>query len=307
MDQHVLADIIHKAPGILACCGSESKAALMACSKQLRSVLHGHITVVKVNKLLDIVSLCQGDWPSLTLVHSSTNLTEMSATSKQSIVQSFWEKLELVASLFLSGDSTDQEVFIVRSYQHCNSLIFPPSELPRALGSCLHCTEYHKYTSVRLVHSNLSSADAAQLLQLPWQHLESLDVSQASLDTMAITALTTAPHPNLQVLNNSLHRLDTAAMTQLAQAEWPLLRRLCLSGNPTADPAEVASFAANWPKLRQLAIFHVKLTAACIRQLTDRCSGTLSGSERSWHDHQVADSAQPAVLGGLVYARSGLK
>lgn len=92
------ADLISAASDILACCTFESRAALLACSRQLRFLAQIYTKVITIDTLSGSAFVCNDSRPSLALVVCQ----EKNSTSSPV----YGGKLAVVALLMLCDSGT---------------------------------------------------------------------------------------------------------------------------------------------------------------------------------------------------------
>ena len=89
----MLADVMHKVPRLATCFPSASLAALLACNRELRSLVHHSTQKVIITRLTDINLLRKHDWPKLTMVilesRSSLRCNVLSLPAKMQVKLGF--------------------------------------------------------------------------------------------------------------------------------------------------------------------------------------------------------------------------
>lgn len=263
----LLPDIIRQVPTFRDFLPSQSKKAVLSCSRQCHGLMHDFTTAIMVNTLDDLKAISSSAWPSLGLVvikHFS-----MDPAAKDAIAQC---KLQVMAVFGLRNTegrialilkpSTDQQcqhLDFKRQLESLSRILQRSGQYPWVQFSSWHLGIF----TFDLKQSELDSASLTQLFSLSWPRLMHLDLSHTALDAAAVASLAKGSWPQLARVSLSCSILSTAGFAQLAQRLWfwPRLRYLELVA-PTAPPGTLlAAVVAAWPNIRLLSLDGVQFGA----------------------------------------------
>ena len=150
-----MTDVI-TAPDILACYTSESRAALLACSRQLQFLVQTYTTVITTDTLSNFASVCSGNWLSLALVVCQENISTSSPV--------FGGKLAVVALLMLCDGGTTLRPLhgqVAPAYQPSSAVYL------RAAPNTPHCSEQHRTAPLDQGQASVQQAQFSRHIMAP--------------------------------------------------------------------------------------------------------------------------------------------
>ena len=277
LESILLPDIIRQVPTFRDFLPSQSKKAVLSCSRQCHGLMHDFTTAIMVNTLDDLKAISSSAWPSLGLVVIKHFTRDPAA--KDAIAQC---KLQVMAVFGLRNTEDNYIALILKpsTDQQCQDLAFkrqleslsrilqspytPPGVtsgqviFPGRTFSSWHLGMF----AFDLKQSQLDSASLTQLFSLSWPRLMHLDLSHTTLDAAAVASLAKGSWPQLARVSLSCSILSTTGFAQLAQRLWPRLRYLELASASTAPPDTLlAAVISAWPNIRLLNLDGVQFGA----------------------------------------------
>ncbi len=196
-----------------------------------------------------VAHLAEGQWPDLRSLEMNASRLGMAAL--QLLAKADWPKLE---RLKLDGE-TGQPKDAVSAAQ--GIMIDKHSQ---------QCLLQGKWPELRLLHINISDADALHFAPCNWPKLVALKVVANKLHPEVLVRLA---YGHWSCLRSLAIGLDSVAIRQLAQATWPKLVSLTLDGSPLGGQALQPICKANWSQLRCVSLADSSLDNAgieCIAQ-----------------------------------------
>lgn len=156
-------------------------------------------------------------------------------------------------------------LFRTQIHKHITSIRCGTSDVPSVMRQ-------HRLTlkSLNLSSSDLEEDTLQELAKEPWPLLQTLDLSRnGEYPDVDWSAMRDINCPTLQTVDLSQSSLDDESCTILATCDWPQLRSLDISANYIGVPGLKHLVTANWPLLEELALSG-PMDAQCIRPL---CNG----------------------------------
>ena len=206
-----LTDMLQLAPELLQSLCPKAMATLSSASKQLRSIVHQHVTSISIiqhnghgtqYQITELQVLTDGNWPHLKHLNIKYRAKlEMAAITQLS--KASWSSL---TSLDLSRNSLGTDAI---------------SQLVLGMWPALK--------RLNLDHNRLDTAAIALLNQADWP-LEELHISDNRLDADAMEVLVQGSWPKLTKITLRWNRLNADSVAVLAKVQWPL-QYLDLSSN----------------------------------------------------------------------------
>lgn len=267
----------------------KTMATLSATSRQLHSLVHGHVTSISIiqhnghgtqYQIMEMQALTSGSWPHLQRLNikyraklEAAAITQLSKASWSSLVSLDMSRNSLGADamsqlvkgnwpalkqLNLSSNRLDTAamVWLTQADWSLEELHLSDNRIDLEAMQELIQGRWPKLTQLTLRWNKLDAHTIAVLAKAEWP-LRQLELGQNSLDANAMTLLAEAPWHDLESLGlagNCLLQTPAAAMAR-CQAAWPNLVNLDLS-NCCLGGADMAGLCtASWPKLSSVHLW----------------------------------------------------
>ena len=300
-DGCALADVMQEVPLLWEAMSPECRAALGACNKQLRHMLHNCTRLIMLNTTWELSDTAYGRWSKLALIvlrlqrfDASVQLPHRGSLQLLAVLDSSHKQLierYMVVSNKLQ-DYQQQAVLnsqcVAWAFSHMHKCMWQPASslavrhmqnaLAAQMIAQLVTLKLPNLVHLDLEHNKLDAAAIAQLVQGSWPLLKGLNLGETHLDTASAEHLGQSNWPRLQNIRLAHNQLENTAMLHLAKAEWPELVALSLQGNNVDEVGVEWLTQAKWPKLRGLTLDG---RAACLPTYTalSLCAASCGSSQ----------------------------
>ena len=276
-DGCALADVMQEVPLLWEAVSPECRAALGACNKQLRHMLHGCTRLIMLKKECELSDTAYGRWSKLALIvlrlqHFDDPVRWSHRGSLQLLaVLNFFRDQSTERYMVVSNKLKDyQQQAVLNSqcvawaFAHMHKCMLQPAsrltvrQMPSTLAAQmiaeLVMLKLSSLVQLDLGRNKLDAAAIAQLIQGSWPLLSVLNLDKTHLDRASAEHLGQSNWPQLTNIRLAHNQLDNTAVLHLAKAEWPELVVLCLEGNNVDEVGVEWLTTAQWQKLRCLIL-----------------------------------------------------
>lgn len=250
--QKSLADVVYEVPCLMDMLTHCEWAALMACSRIWREIVHDSAQIVFLNQPSNIQTLAKRNWHSLSVI-----------VLRQSCDASIFEwfpdyangSLQLMAHISMSSSNEGGSctALFVRPWAKKRLCDSPADQqrLTQAMSYFSSAT-WHPLIQLRIWYTAESVTKQIVVQLRCMLHLTSLDLSNLALLPEDIGVLVQGQARLLNTINLQQCSLSTVAMRHLAAGNWPQLEVLYLSDNKLGDDASSCLVKGSWSKLHVL-------------------------------------------------------
>ena len=269
-----LVDLLQMAPRLLQSVCPKTMATLSSTCKQLRSMVHEHVTSVSIiqhnghgtqYQITELQALTNGHWPHLQRLNIKYRAKLEMAAIRQ-LSKGPWSSLTSLdlSRNALSADAMSQLVLGKWPALKCLNLSY--NRLDTAAIALLTQADW-PLEDLQLSDNRIGVEAMQELIQGRWPKLSQLTLRWNNLNAHTIAVLAQLQWP-LQYLDLGHNLLDANAMTHLGRGSQPNLETAIWAGNCIA-PAETIGKLGEvaWPHLVSLNLSRILLRGADIAGL----------------------------------------
>ena len=269
-----LINILQMAPRLLQSLCPKTMATLSSTSRQLRCMVHEHVTSISIiqhnghgtqYQITELQVLTNGHWPHLQRLNIKYRAKLEMAAIRQ-LSKASWSSL---TSLDLSRNSLSADAIsqlVLGQWPALKRLNLSYNRLDTAAIALLTQADW-PLEELQLSDNRIGVEAMEELIQGRWPKLSQLTLRWNNLNTRTIAVLAQVQWP-LRYLDLGQNRLDANAMTHLGRGRWPNLETLIWAGNCVAPAETIGKLCeAAWPHLVSLNLSRVLLSGADIAGL----------------------------------------
>lgn len=283
-----VADLLRQIPDLRELLSPKGRSALLACSRQLRQVIHSTTTAVTVKRFNQIEAVLEGSWPQLALIKTEpTHLCcsfhepdfkpptlptsnfhilaslDMGRCERECVRRCTCQPKSTCAALFVSPKSQQPDPY--RSFAAaCSYLPGPEWQY-----------EHWQYLRLQLgidASAPITTQIVALVAERHWPWVTELTLSNCQLSHDAMADLICGNWSRLRWLDLGSNQLDEDAVARLLCGDWQQLEGLVLEANPrvhTGDLAPIAHCAPElWWRLEYLSLARITIDSVAARHLS---------------------------------------
>ena len=269
-----LIDILQMAPRLLQSLCPKTMATLSSTSKQLRCLVHEHVTSVSIiqhnghgtqYQITELQVLTNGNWPHLQRLNIKYRAKLEMAAIRQ-LSKASWISL---TSLDLSRNSLSTDAIsqlVLGKWPALKHLNLSYNRLDTAAIALLTQADW-PLEELQLSDNRIGVEAMEELIQGRWPKLSQLTLRWNNLNSQTIAVLAEVLWP-LRYLDLGQNPLNAHAMEHLGRGRWPNLETLIWAGNCVAPAETIGKLCkAAWPHLVSLNLSRVLLSGADIAGL----------------------------------------